>query len=575
MALRAAFNWDHLAGVNLTPGNTTGGLAFSTSQWLETSPVSTPSYIYLATNTAGQLTIDSNGWLQLANAGGNAMPALEIPAASVVDTTKNASWVGFRYKAGGIILNSSSYALLGYATSTNGVGYTRWLTTDQLFNWGCVLGKEYFFEIQFVKNPQNTANYNINVWMDGVLKNTITNAISVASMASASTYLWFGPAVTSTGSTTATMSYRDMYFLDEDGLGNWDSARLGPIRTTPMPISAVSAPNYSVGTASLFGSAALSTAQSKFGGSSLFSTDNNGGATIQDAAALKLTGDFTIEYFLYALAITGQNVIYMKGPNASRIQIYSSQLYIYTDQTAVGSPLITAPAGKLIVNQMQHHALVKQGNTWSLYIDGQQVATTTASGHTLGNNTNTAYLGNFSGLGYSMNGYLDEFRISNVARYSGASFAVPTAQFTPDANTVMLLHCDQQSSGFLRDEAPTPQSVLSALQPNGVPATFPNLTNAATLDPLTVSFDSSAIGAGSKILAVKYQNAVLNQQAGNGVLNAALVQGANTTPLNQETFTDASMRYSRSLGIISKAPDGTALTKANIAATQLVLTPTS
>ena len=39
-------------------------------------------------------------------------------------------------------------------------------------------------------------------------------------------------------------------------------------------------------------------------------------------------------------------------------------------------------------------------------------------------------------------GRMDEFRMSNLARYTGTSFTVPGAPFTPDAATVLLFHFD-------------------------------------------------------------------------------------------------------------------------------------
>jgi hypothetical protein len=36
----------------------------------------------------------------------------------------------------------------------------------------------------------------------------------------------------------------------------------------------------------------------------------------------------------------------------------------------------------------------------------------------------------------------DEIRISNIARYSGASITQPTSAFTPDENTIALFHCE-------------------------------------------------------------------------------------------------------------------------------------
>ena len=42
-------------------------------------------------------------------------------------------------------------------------------------------------------------------------------------------------------------------------------------------------------------------------------------------------------------------------------------------------------------------------------------------------------------MSYLTHGYIDEVRISNIARYS-ATFTPPTAAFTSDANTKLLLH---------------------------------------------------------------------------------------------------------------------------------------
>ena len=54
-----------------------------------------------------------------------------------------------------------------------------------------------------------------------------------------------------------------------------------------------------------------------------------------------------------------------------------------------------------------------------------------------------------------MRGVLDEFRISNTARYTGSTLTVPTAAFTNDANTVLLLHMNgaQDSTSFPDDNA--------------------------------------------------------------------------------------------------------------------------
>jgi hypothetical protein len=72
----------------------------------------------------------------------------------------------------------------------------------------------------------------------------------------------------------------------------------------------------------------------------------------------------------------------------------------------------------------------------SLYVDGRQAVTATA----------TSLLANTSGglhIGDHLNGAIDEVRISDVARYTGLTYPVPTALFVCDLHTRALWHFDE------------------------------------------------------------------------------------------------------------------------------------
>jgi hypothetical protein len=94
-------------------------------------------------------------------------------------------------------------------------------------------------------------------------------------------------------------------------------------------------------------------------------------------------------------------------------------------------------------NTWHHVAYVWDGvDNHSLYIDGTRglshTASDTASANTvlrIGNEFDTT-----NSRGWD--GYIDEVRVSDTARYSGASFTAPTAAFANDANTLLLLHMD-------------------------------------------------------------------------------------------------------------------------------------
>jgi hypothetical protein len=83
-------------------------------------------------------------------------------------------------------------------------------------------------------------------------------------------------------------------------------------------------------------------------------------------------------------------------------------------------------------------AIVRVGVTVTFYHNGVNAGGAGSWGPTIGNTTPT--IGVYAGS-YFLNGWIDEYRISNVARYT-ANFTPSTTPFQNDANTVLLLHCD-------------------------------------------------------------------------------------------------------------------------------------
>ena len=88
----------------------------------------------------------------------------------------------------------------------------------------------------------------------------------------------------------------------------------------------------------------------------------------------------------------------------------------------------TMPSGWDDVNVWKHHALVRNGATISFYVDGVASSTTYNIGTNAmfsGGNPTIDMFSRASGV-QSIMGYMDEFKVSNVARY--------TSNFTPSAN---------------------------------------------------------------------------------------------------------------------------------------------
>ena len=94
-----------------------------------------------------------------------------------------------------------------------------------------------------------------------------------------------------------------------------------------------------------------------------------------------------------------------------------------------------------------HIAYVYDGTQERLYLDGALIASRAASGGVgTGNGTITTNVGAIFRDGFivgSFRGYIDTLRISNVARYSGASFVAPTQDLTSDGNTQLLYNFNE------------------------------------------------------------------------------------------------------------------------------------
>lgn len=99
-------------------------------------------------------------------------------------------------------------------------------------------------------------------------------------------------------------------------------------------------------------------------------------------------------------------------------------------------------------NRWTHVALVFDQRRLRLFLDGRpavdyELATTLAA------TRNPLSIGRKPSNGATVNARIDEVRLSNVARYTGAF--VPAARFEPDADTVALYHFDVGSGAVAHD----------------------------------------------------------------------------------------------------------------------------
>lgn len=194
-------------------------------------------------------------------------------------------------------------------------------------------------------------------------------------------------------------------------------------------------------TATSNGNAQVSTSVVKIGTGSYTSNSLAGYLNITPTTGFAFgTGNFTIEYWINTSSpATLQGVIGMRPQSTNGLYpamaIVSNKVVFYIQNaTRLSSNDLTA-------NQWYSIALVRSGGNNLLFQDGVQIGAAYVNA--------SAYLCNrliigaddyFIG-GSPLRGYLDEIRISNVARYT-SNYTPQTTPFTTDQNTLLLLHCD-------------------------------------------------------------------------------------------------------------------------------------
>ncbi|MGQ0708688.1 MAG: LamG domain-containing protein [Rhodoferax sp.] len=188
-------------------------------------------------------------------------------------------------------------------------------------------------------------------------------------------------------------------------------------------------------TLSVSGNARISTAQSKFGGSSLYFDGSGDRVQSPDHADFDFgSGDFTVEFWMCPDTVTGTRVLIDRGDYSNYTPWLISQ-----DNAALGFTCCNATynawavafssANLLVAGVWCHVAAVRAGSTFKLFHNGIEVGSATYAG-SLGTKTMPLGIGRTANNYYHYAGYLDEIRITKgVARYLG-NFVPPSAPFS-------------------------------------------------------------------------------------------------------------------------------------------------
>lgn len=186
-------------------------------------------------------------------------------------------------------------------------------------------------------------------------------------------------------------------------------------------------------TITAFGNAQISTAQSRFGGASIAFDGSGDYLRIADNAGLEYGSEnFTVEFWYRFTAVPSTDqYFYSKRANANNyFFIFARNSGWFFD--SLGATSVSCSGSTThVLNVWRHFALVRNGSAFAIYVDGASIASTTSS-NSVSSVSAPLDIGWWSGGSLSVNGFIDELRITKgIARYT-SNFTPPTAAF-PDA----------------------------------------------------------------------------------------------------------------------------------------------
>ena len=193
------------------------------------------------------------------------------------------------------------------------------------------------------------------------------------------------------------------------------------------------------------GNATHSFAQSKIGGSSIY-FDGSGDKIITGTHSdfNTGTGDWTIELWVYKSAtMTNHQIANTSDGSAEghgwQIEYTSNILGLYIWDLADDWTHYAAEDDEASTDNWHHYAWVRDSDVHKLYRNGILQSSTTTDTTGITPTTNGWVFGEHTvHASRDFNGYLDQIRISDNARYS-SNFSAPTTEFSSDSNTLLLI----------------------------------------------------------------------------------------------------------------------------------------
>ena len=195
------------------------------------------------------------------------------------------------------------------------------------------------------------------------------------------------------------------------------------------------------------GGVTISSDQSKFGGKSFY-FNGSSSFKVEKDRMLSDSNDFTIDWWEYIIPPMPSSGMcpFTMSTNPPYFMLYYSgsnvQMYI---EGAGNGTIIDA----VVLGSWVHRALVRSGNIIRFFRDGNKVYEGSMSGENPYFDGYGFVVGGRTGLSQYFKGYIDEFRISNVARWT-EDFDPPTKPYSPENQIEVTLNRENGRTTYCR-----------------------------------------------------------------------------------------------------------------------------
>lgn len=186
------------------------------------------------------------------------------------------------------------------------------------------------------------------------------------------------------------------------------------------------------------GNTVISSTQSRFGGTSAFFDGNQDWITVNGEGLNSITGDFSIQFWFHVstrpVSTSGQRTLF------SQNLTFSPTIFFNSGNLFVNFNFTTFSLGQAYTTGWNYFHFYRNSGSCNAQVNSSFATSATNSGTLFGTGERRICLGSEGSTSFSdyFNGYIDEVRVSNIFRGT----TVPTAAFTNDANTLLLMHMD-------------------------------------------------------------------------------------------------------------------------------------